>query len=312
MKINQILSIFTVVLIFLSACQPNAAPAGETLEPGAIANLTQEQILTIGIVSDDPAGTIEGFQPLMDYLVGQLGDLGIEQGNVVVTPDFDTLNEKLQSGEVDLFYETAYGALYAYQNAGAVPLLRGWRKDIGEYHSTIFVRKDSDVKSADDLRGKLMAFAEPDSTSGYFLPKAFLTALGLSLSEQSAASMIPAGEVGYLITGSDENVVSSVLLGKSVGGALEYDVYDGLKQEDRDQLRVLAQTQDIPRSMILASPTMPLALRERIINLLKEADQSDTGKAVLKDAKKTTKFDEFPLGPEPTMRFLEDLFAPAG
>jgi phosphonate transport system substrate-binding protein len=271
--------------------------------------LTQDQILTIGVVSDDPAGTIEGYQPFMDYLAKQLSDLGIKQGNVVVTPDFETMNEKLKSGEVDLFYETVYGALYAYENAGAIPLLRGWRKEIGEYHSTIFVRQDSGITSLDGLRGKLIAFAEPDSTSGYFLPKAFMIEYGLSLSEQSTAGAIPSDEVGYIITGSDENVVSSVLLGKSIGGALEYDVYDGIKQEDKDQLRVLAQTQDIPRSVIMASSKMDTPLRERIISILKVADQSDEGKAALKSAKKTTKFDELPLGPEKTMTFLQALFA---
>jgi phosphonate transport system substrate-binding protein len=312
MTINKSKIVFVAVVVIallLTACG-TAMPTSEAPTPLVEANLTQEQILTMGIVSDDPAGTIEGFQPMMDYLAKQLGDLGIKQGNVVVTRDFDTMNEKLKSGEVDLFYETAYGALHAYQNAGAVPLLRGWRKEIGEYHSTIFVRKDSGIASMTGLQGKLIAFAEPDSTSGYFLPRAFLIASGLSLSEQSTAGTIPSREVGYVITGSDENVVSSVLLGKAAGGALEYDVYDGLKQEDKDQFTVLAQTKDIPRSVILASPTMPLSLREQIINLLKEAGQTEEGKAVLKGAKKTSQFDELPLGPEATMKFLQDLFAP--
>jgi|RhiMetdeSRZDD1v2_1073273.scaffolds.fasta_scaffold95083_2 phosphonate transport system substrate-binding protein len=304
------LSLITLIgIMILSACQPKATATSEAPAPGPSANLTQEQTLTIGVVSDDPAGTIEGFQPLMDYLAEQLGDLGIEKGSVVVTPDFDTMNEKLKSGEVDLFYETAYGALDAYENAGAIPLLRGWRKEIGEYHSTIFVRKDSGITSIDDLRGKFIAFAEPDSTSGYFLPKAFLISSGLSLSEQSATSAVPSGEVGYIITGSDENEVSFVLLGKAIGGGIEHDVFDDLKQEDKDQLTVLAQTQDLPRSLLMASPKMAQPLRERIISTLKEASQSDEGKAALKGAKKTTQFDDFPLGADATMKFIQDLFA---
>lgn len=309
-KISKIpLSLIALIgAMILSACQPKATLTSESSVPTLAAKLTQDQILSIGVVSDDPAGTIEGYQPLMDYLAKQLSDLGIKQSNVVVTPDFETMNEKLKSGEVDLFYETAYGALYAYENAEAIPLLRGWRKKIGEYHSTVFVRKDSGITSLDGLRGKLIAFAEPDSTSGYFLPKAFMIESGLSLSEQSTAGAIPSGEVGYIIAGSDENVVSSVLLGKSIGGALEYDVYDGLKQEEKDQLRILAQTQDIPRSVIMASSKMDTPLRKRIISILKVADQSDEGKAALKSAKNTTKFDELPLGPEQTMIFLQDLF----
>jgi len=312
MPINKSKIIFALVVVtalLLSACG-KAIPSSELHTPVPAAKLTQEQILTIGIVSADPAGTIEGFQPMAGYLAKQLGDLGIKQGNIVVTADFDTMNEKLKSGEVDLFYETAYGALYAYQKAGAVPLLRGWRGGIAEYHSTIFVRKNSGITSIDGLRGKLLAFADPSSTSGYFLPKAFLISSGLSMSEKSTAITIPSGEVGYQITGSDDNVVSSIMLGNAEGGALEFDAYDAIKQEDKDQLRVLAQTQDIPRSLLLASPTMPLSLREQIVSLLKEAGQNEEGKAVLKGAKKTNQFDELPLGPEATMKLLQDLFAP--
>jgi hypothetical protein len=61
---------------------------------------------------------------------------------------------------------------------------------------------------------------------------------------------------------------------------------------------------------MMVSPKMDAPLRERIISILKAADQSDEGKAALKGAKKTTKFDDLPLGPEQTMIFLQDLFAP--
>ena len=306
-----LVSIFVMVTLTLSACQPEAAPTSEAVAPIPVANLTQEQILTIGVVSDDPAGTIEGYQPFMDYIAKQLGDLGIVQGNVVVTADFDTMDEKLKSGEVDLFYETPYGALYAYEHAGVIPLLRGWRKGIGVYHSTIFVRKDSGITSIDNLRGKLLAFAEPDSTSGYYLPKAYLVSAGLNLSEKSTASAIPAGEVGYMFTGSDENVLSAILLGNAIGGGLEYDVYDELTQEQKDQFTILAQTPDVPRSLMMVSSTMSPALRERLIIVLKNITQTEEGKAVMAGPKKTTQFDDLPLGPQATMVFLQEIFAPA-
>jgi len=162
----------------------------------------------------------------------------------------------------------------------------------------------------DGLRGQLIAFAEPDSTSGFFLPKAFLVSSGFTASERTTASEIPSSEVGYIISGSDENVVSFVLHGSAVGGALEFDAYDGLKAEDKDQLKVLAQTQDIPRSLMMASPTMSSALHDRLISLLKAAGQTEEGKAVMKSAKKTGQFDDLPLGPDGTMKFLQDLFAP--
>src|SRR6266498_2500064 len=181
-----------VVILIISGCQSTSVTPNVASTPTPAVNLTQKQVLSIGIISDDPAGTIEGFQPMIDYLAKQMSDLGIAKGEVVVTPDFDTLNAKLKSGEVDLFYETAYGALDAFENAGAIPLVRGWRKELDEYHSTIFVKKDTNITSVDDMRGHLIAFAEPDSTSGYFLPKAFLISSGYNLFERSGTNTLPA------------------------------------------------------------------------------------------------------------------------
>src|SRR6187549_1374855 len=147
-------SIIAVVAFILSACQAAPTPVSEISAPTQAVNLSQEQVLAIGVVSDDPAGEIEAAQPFADYMVKQLSDLGIKQGTIVVTPDIETMIEKLKSGEVDLYYESAYGALAAYEDAGAVPLLRGWRKGVGEYHSIIWVRKDSGITSVEDLKGK--------------------------------------------------------------------------------------------------------------------------------------------------------------
>jgi len=307
-KILLIVMLFSIP--FLAACQPTATPTPEQSTLVPVANLTKDQILTIGIVSPDPAGTIAGFQPMMDYMAKQLSEQGIVKGNVVVTPDLDTMVQKLKSGDVDLFYESPYGALYVYEKAEAIPLLVGWRKGVGEYHAFVMVRKDSGITSIQGLQGKLIAFADQGSTTGYFLPKAFMITSGLRLSEISANGTVAADEVGYMFAGSADNMITAVLQGKVVGGAEESSVYDALKQADKDQIVVVAQTKDVPRSLILASSTMSQALRDQIISVLKAAGNTDAGKAVLKGAKSTAKFDDFPLGVDGTIKLLQDIFAP--
>jgi phosphonate transport system substrate-binding protein len=44
------------------------------------------------------------------------------------------------------------------------------------YYSIGFARKDSGITSIEDAKGKVFAFAEPNSTSGYLVPGAELTA----------------------------------------------------------------------------------------------------------------------------------------
>ena len=314
MKTKNFFAILCVFVLTLAvACQPQftATPAPISTTAAQSSDLSQDQILAIGIVSDDPAGEIEAAQPFADYMAKQLGDLGIKQGTIVITPDIDTMIEKLKSGEVDLYYESAYGALSAYKNAGAVPLLRGWRKGVSEYHSIILVRKDSGITSVEGLAGKMMAFSEQKSTTGHFLPEAYLVAAGFTLSEQpTLISAVPGNEIGYIFAGSPENMIASLMSGKVAAGAEEGAVYDGLTQEQKDQLVVLVKTQNIPRSFMLASAKMSVSLRERIVTVLKEAGNTEEGTAAIKCIKKTTIFDDFPLGTQATMAFLQNLFAP--
>jgi phosphonate transport system substrate-binding protein len=308
---KKIISLMMVIsIMFLGACQSKTVPISKSPTTVPDTNLTQDQILSLGIVSTDPAGTIKAYQPLATYLAKQLSDAGIVKGQIVVVPDIQTMVTKLKSGEVDLYYESAYGALYTYENAGAVPLVRGWRNGVSEYHSIIMVRKDSGITSLDGLKGKLLALSEAKSTTGGFLPRAFLISSGYTLLDQSTISSIPADAIGYLYTGSPDNMVSAVLSGKAVAGTEEGAVYDGLTQDQKNQVAIIAQTQDIPRSLIMASATMSSSLRDRVVAVLKAANQSDDGKAALASAKKTTEFDDLPLGAQGTMDFLQTLFAP--
>jgi phosphonate transport system substrate-binding protein len=303
-----ILSAFLPVLAF-SACQPKAAPASEALSPLPDENLSRDQILSIGVVSSDPAGTIESYQPLADFLSKQMSSFGIKQGIVINALDLDAMVEKLKSGEVDIYYESPYGAMYAYEKAGAIPLVRGWRNGVGEYHSVVMVRKDSGIVLIEGLKGKLIAFSGANSTTGYFLPKSYLLTAGFSLSEQSTAGSIPSDEIGYTITGSPENMINAILLGKVVGGAEESRTYDDLTQEQKDQIAILCQTKDLPRSLMMASPKTTRTFRDQLSVVLKQAGDTEAGKAAMQGAEKTTKFDDFPLGPQGTMDFLEMSFA---
>ncbi len=311
MKELRFFSTIIAAALLLSACQTASTPTSVASVPTQAANLTQEQILAIGIVSDDPAKEIEAAQPFADYMAKQLSELGIKQGTIVVTPDIDAMIEKLKSGEVDLYYESAYGALSAYENGSAIPLLRGWRKGVSEYHSIILVRKDSGITSVEGLAGKMIAFSEQKSTTGHFLPEAYMVTAGLTLSEKAdPGSGVLGNEVGYIFTGSPENMIASLMSGKVAAGAEEDSVYAGLTKEQQDQLVILAKTQDIPRSFMLASAKMSVALRERIVTVLKEASNTEEGTAAIKSIKKTTIFDDFPLGTQATMEFLQNLFAP--
>ena len=52
-----------------------------------------------------------------------------------------------------------------------------------DYVSLMLVRKDSGIKSLDDMKGHSLAFADPNSASGYLIPAATLRARGIDLAD---------------------------------------------------------------------------------------------------------------------------------
>ena len=97
-------------------------------------------------------------------------------------------------------------------------LLRRWKGGMAEYHALIFTKRNSETKRLEDLRGKIIAFEDPGSTSGHFLPKFFLSRRGFKLSEKTRIEPnVSPGEVGYIFVYSQDKLVDLVLI-KSGGG----------------------------------------------------------------------------------------------
>lgn len=297
------------IMMTLVSCQRDGVQATLATPPPKAA--PEGQVLTLGEISSDPATKYEEIDALIKYLTAQLADDGITRVEVVVTTDFETMMDHLETGEVDLFFDHVYAALVANDEVGARLLLRRWRKGASEYHSTLIATKDSGITTVDDLLGQVVALDKPDSSTGDTMPRAYLMSLGYELVlKTSADSPVSANQVGYAYAESDDNILAWVLEGKAACGSLENIVYEGLDDDVKSQLTVVAETPDVPRHVVMASPKLDAALEARIVEVLANMHLTDEGKAALKDFGKTDQFDELPLGPEGTMEMLHELFEP--
>src|SRR4030095_16633542 len=213
----------------------------------------EAKTITLGLVSEINQKEIEEhFRPLVLYVAKKLSSTSTIEGKVVVVPTQSRLASLLTERKTDFYFESPYPT-YSINNvygAGKL-LLRRWKGGVADYHSMIFTKKDGDTKRLEDLRGKIIAFEDPESTSGYFLAKSFLSRKGFKLSRKAKIEAnVARREVGYIFASSQDKLIDLVLTKQAAAGAFSSDDYAALNEGKKSDITVLAETASLPRHLV--------------------------------------------------------------
>jgi phosphonate transport system substrate-binding protein len=180
---------------------------------------------------------------------------------------------------------------------------------MSEYRSLIFTRRNGEINRLEDLRGKVVAFEDPESTSGYFLPHSFLTRKGFKFTDKNRFDPYASPtDIGYLFAYSQEQLVDWVLTRKAAAGAFSDGDYARLEKKKRSDITILAQTERLPRHLLSVRKDFSPALADRLKQLLLSMHENDQGRRILKKTDDTTKFDLLPEGDAGLRRRLAEIF----
>lgn len=263
----------------------------------------EERLLVFGRVQDNPVRAIKDRQEFVDYIAKKLAPLGITGGRILVVDKVGQLARAIREGKVDLFHDSVVPTMVLSKWSGSIPILRQWKYEEAEYYSVILVRKNSGIDTLNDLKGRVIAFDEPHSTSAHILPRMLLAEKKLKLVQVIAPGGAEPDAVGF-IHSSDDNAPHLLVIGKVDAAATSYREFQVLRQEIRDGLKIIARTKSVPRQIISVrkdlGPKIVAALREILINM----DKDPEGQAALKGQQKTTKIDEIPAG---SLEHLKDV-----
>lgn len=128
------------------------------------------QVLKFGILSgENEKDRIARYTPFEEYLERELG-VEIE---IFTAGNYDGVIQAIAADQIEFafFGSSSYAAAYTETEGGVEPLLSRLQNDGSTgYFSILVTRCDSGLDDLASLEGKVLAFADPDSTSGYAVP----------------------------------------------------------------------------------------------------------------------------------------------
>ena len=275
--------------------------------PGGV----EAKTITLGIVAPMNQKEVEEhFRDFVRYVARKLSSASAIEGRIVVAPTQSGLANLLTEQKVDFYMESPYPTYLINNVYGAGKLLlRRWKGGMAEYHALIFTKKNSETRRLEDLRGKIIAFEDPGSTSGHFLPKFFLSRRGFKLSEKTRIEPnVSPGEVGYIFVYSRDKIVDLVLIKSVAAGAFSNDDYATLDERKKSDITILAETDRLPRHLLSIRRDLAPVLVNRLEKLLLSMHQDPEGRLILQRTDGTTKFDALPGGELAMRQRLLDTF----
>lgn len=278
---------FLAFLLLFAGVWTVAASANDTAalsRPGDGQVAAIQRDLVIGRVSSDPVKTLPRLQVLSVYLADQLAPLGITGSQAIIARSNAEMLLLLRSGQVDAVSETVMSAFMFADEADAELLMREWKRGVSSYRSVLFSRTDSGIETLDDLRGRVVAFEDRGSTSGFLIPMAMLREHGLEAVELPAPGIAPPPDkVGFVFVGTEINIAAWVTRGMVDAGALnDGDWQDVERTPDglRDQLSVFHQSSPIPRSVLIVRSDLEPELREALRSTLAQIEHDPAAEEV--------------------------------
>ena len=296
MKTNKIL-IFLLVLIVLvlAACTtPTEAP---TEAPMAEIGSEEHPIKVLFVPSVDIDFMVESG----DIIEKALNDAtGLYFEASVPTSYAATIEEMCASPEDTIGFIPAMGYALANQLCGVEPGLASVRYGWNVYFAQFVVQRDSDINSLEDLEGKTWGFGDTASTSGYMVPNAMLSNLGITPGDKvetgghpQSVNAVYNGEVDFGTTffsppllpegewkeGDPPDIPDDMVAecglndeGKLwCGGYRVLDARQVIREQAPDvvqKVKIIAISPGIPNDTMSFSPDFPEDLKQEIIDAI--------------------------------------------
>ena len=203
----------------------------------------------------------------------------------IFTPaDYDGVIQGLLGGTLDMAWLGASGFAKIYltdPNAVDLALTKQNADGSTGYYSIGFARADSGITSLDDMQGRSFAFADPNSTSGYLVPAAELTAKYGKLEEYFSEVKMSGGHEQTIVGVANGDFAAGVSWADGLGnwedgynsGAFRKAADAGLV--DMNNLVEIWKSALIPEGPMVVRKALPQDVKDKVTQLTADLWETD-------------------------------------
>ncbi len=268
----RIALLYPALILFVISTFSACTAKKETPEP-----VPEEytRTLRIGLIPEHNLfDQMQRYEPLASYISKKTG-VGIE---LKVLSRYGNIITNFSSMELDGAFFGSFTYALAHERIAVETIARPeTRGGVSSYYGMIFVRKESGISSAADMKGKRFAFVDKATTAGYLLPLKYFKDNGIDDYQTYLSETY--------FTGTHEDAIYDVLNSLADIGAAKNTVYYRLAHTDAriiNELKILTRSPDVPENALAFRSSLDVALRQQIKDVLLSMEEDPEGLKVLK------------------------------
>jgi len=234
---------------------------------------TPEELL-IGLIPEiNVFVQVERYEPLGDYISKHSG----VRIKFTILSSYGNIIDRFRAMRMDGAFFGSFTGAMAIEKLGVTPLVRPVNLD-GEssFHGVIIVRKDANISTVKDMKGKRIAFVDRATTAGYIFPLAYFRKHGLKDIDDYFSELYFAG--------SHDAAIYDVFNGMADIGTAKSSVFQGIREKSpmvANSLKVIATSRKVPSNSLCLREGISAGLLKKIKNILLKMDQTAEGRIVL-------------------------------
>ena len=264
------------ILPFLFLCVISLAGCSRTDQVSTPQTTSPDKALLIGLIPErNIFKQLERYEPLAHYLSKKTG-MRIE---LKALTRYGNIAENFVSLGLDGAFLGSFTYTLAHKKLRVDPIARPEYADgTSTYYGMIFVRKDSGITSAKDMKGKVFAFVDKATTAGHLLPLAYF--------KENRIKDYRTYLKEFYFAGTHEDTIYDVLNKKADIGAAKNTVYHYLAEFDKrinEELVILKRSPDVPQNGLAFKRDLDIKVKNTIRNELLKMHNDPDGRNVLKN-----------------------------